>query len=168
MNSENFSPGGDTILIFPALIDSCFIVRRRFLQSSSPPPMPGILDSLNPRQREAVCYEDGGLLVLAGAGTGKTRVLTSRIAWLVGERGLPPHAILAVTFTNKAAKEMRGRIFSMLRARPRRRRPRHFSRPLSSDAAAACGGGGMEFQLSNYGLARPEKFCPPSFVRAQN
>ena len=79
--------------------------------------MPGILDSLNPRQREAVCYEDGGLLVLAGAGTGKTRVLTSRIAWLVGERGMPPHAILAVTFTNKAAKEMRGRIFSMLRAR---------------------------------------------------
>ena len=72
--------------------------------------MPGILDSLNPRQREAVCYEDGGLLVLAGAGTGKTRVLTSRIAWLVGERGLPPHTILAVTFTNKAAKEMRGRI----------------------------------------------------------
>ena len=79
--------------------------------------MPGILDSLNPRQREAVCYEDGGLLVLAGAGTGKTRVLTSRIAWLVGERGLPPHAILAVTFTNKAAKEMRGRIFSVLHAR---------------------------------------------------
>ena len=73
--------------------------------------MPGILDSLNFRQREAVCYEGGGgLLVLAGAGTGKTRVLTSRIAWLVGERGLPPHAILAVTFTNKAAKEMRGRI----------------------------------------------------------
>ncbi|MGU9951459.1 MAG: ATP-dependent helicase [Gammaproteobacteria bacterium WSBS_2016_MAG_OTU1] len=75
--------------------------------------MSDILNSLNQRQQEAVCHEDGGLLVLAGAGTGKTRVLTSRIAWLIARGDCPPNAILAVTFTNKAAKEMRQRIFNI-------------------------------------------------------
>ncbi|MGI9296714.1 MAG: ATP-dependent helicase, partial [Gammaproteobacteria bacterium] len=75
-----------------------------------PRAMPGYLDSLNERQRRAVCHENGGALVLAGAGTGKTRVLTSRIAWLTGARGCSPREVLAVTFTNKAAKEMRRRV----------------------------------------------------------
>ena len=73
-----------------------------------------IIDSLNDAQREAVTMPPGSGLVLAGAGSGKTRVLVHRIAWLVQTEGLSPWSIMAVTFTNKAAAEMRGRIEQML------------------------------------------------------
>ena len=73
-----------------------------------------IFEGLNDRQREAVTAPPGNLLVVAGAGSGKTRVLVHRIAWLVEAEQVSPHAVLAVTFTNKAAAEMRQRTEALL------------------------------------------------------
>jgi DNA helicase-2/ATP-dependent DNA helicase PcrA len=73
-----------------------------------------LIDSLNDAQREAVCAPPGHYLVLAGAGSGKTRVLTHRIGWLTQVERVPPWAVLAVTFTNKAAGEMRARLDSLI------------------------------------------------------
>src|SRR5438045_4300906 len=76
--------------------------------------MPDILDGLNPVQHEAVTHHDGPLLVVAGAGSGKTRVLTHRIAHLIQDHGVSPFEILAITFTNKAAAEMKHRVGALV------------------------------------------------------
>ncbi|MDI7277714.1 MAG: UvrD-helicase domain-containing protein, partial [Anaerolineae bacterium] len=78
--------------------------------------MDPLLDVLNPAQREAVQAGDGPVLVLAGPGSGKTRVLTHRVAYLVERQSIPPYRIMAVTFTNKAAREMKGRLENLLGA----------------------------------------------------
>ncbi|HNU67892.1 MAG TPA: UvrD-helicase domain-containing protein [Myxococcota bacterium] len=74
----------------------------------------GILSGLNPEQFAAATHESGPLMILAGAGSGKTRTITHRIAWLIGNRAVHPSSIMAVTFTNKAAQEMRDRVRALV------------------------------------------------------
>ena len=77
---------------------------------AAPAGLDALLEGLNPEQRRAVCHDRGPLLVVAGAGTGKTQVITRRIAWLIATRRARPSEILALTFTDKAAEEMQVRV----------------------------------------------------------
>ncbi len=97
-----------------------------------------ILKNLNPAQREAVETTEGAVLIIAGAGSGKTRALTHRVAYLIKEKKIPPRNILAVTFTNKAAQEMKERVRVLLDVNNQKLKTKNYELPIMGTFHSIC------------------------------
>ena len=117
--------------------------------------MQSITESLNKQQAQAVTAEPKSALILAGAGSGKTRVLTSRIAYLLQQNMAHPSEILAVTFTNKAAKEMLARLQNMIPINPRAMWVGTFH--MQPFAASASSGSRPSVDVCHFGYERPAR-----------
>ena len=118
---------------------------------------PTLLSGLNPEQLAAVTLPPQPALILAGAGSGKTRVLTTRIAWLIQTRQVSPAGVLAVTFTNKAAKEMLARLSGDAADQPARHVDRHVPRPVQPLPAHALPRRGAAADVPDPRLGRPAR-----------